>query len=87
LYDGRFGLYRGPKDKTKIVLTVGDYFKRVRDFSNFSNAVWSLVIPWERSVERSFPFPFLQADRACGSLAHGQTDSQLNIIIAMFVHM
>ncbi len=29
-----------------------------------------------------------QADRACGSSAHGQTDSQLKIIIiAMFVHV
>ena len=48
-----------PKIKTKIVLTVGDYFKRVSYLSNFSNAVWLLVIPQERSVERSFPFPFL----------------------------
>jgi hypothetical protein len=34
-----------PKIKTKIVLTVGDYFKRVSYLSNFSNAVWSLAIP------------------------------------------
>jgi hypothetical protein len=34
-----------PKIKTKIVLTVGDYFKRVSYFSNFSNAVWLLAIP------------------------------------------
>ncbi len=25
----------------------------------------------------------LQADRACGSLAHGQTDSQLNILLLL----
>jgi hypothetical protein len=31
-----------PKIKTKIVLTVGDYFKKV---SYFSNAVWLLEIP------------------------------------------
>jgi hypothetical protein len=34
-----------PKIKTKIVLTVGDYFKRVNYLSNFSNAVWLLAIP------------------------------------------
>ncbi len=33
------------KIKTKTVLTVGVYFKRVSYFSNFSNAVWSLAIP------------------------------------------
>jgi hypothetical protein len=31
-----------PKIKMKIVLTVGDYLKRV---SYFSNAVWLLAIP------------------------------------------
>jgi hypothetical protein len=34
-----------PKIKTKIVLTVGVYFKRVSYLSNFSNAVRSLAIP------------------------------------------
>jgi hypothetical protein len=34
-----------PKMKTKIVLTVGDYFKRVSYLFNFSNAVWLLAIP------------------------------------------
>jgi hypothetical protein len=34
-----------PKIKTKIVLTVGDYLKRVSYLSNFANAVWLLVIP------------------------------------------
>jgi hypothetical protein len=34
-----------PKIKTEIVLTVGDYFKRVSYLSNFSNAVWLLAIP------------------------------------------
>jgi hypothetical protein len=34
-----------PKIKTKIVLTVGDYFKRVSYFSNFSNAAQLLAIP------------------------------------------
>jgi hypothetical protein len=44
-----------PKKKMKIVLNVGDHLKKV---SYFSNAVQLLAIPWERSGERSFPFPF-----------------------------
>jgi hypothetical protein len=34
-----------PKIKTKIVVTVGDYLKRVSYISNFSNAVQLLAIP------------------------------------------
>jgi hypothetical protein len=61
-----------PKIKTKIVLTVGDYFKRV---SYFSNAVQLLAIPYERSKERSSPFPFLQKEILLLDYCSLETDS------------
>jgi hypothetical protein len=50
-----------PKMKKKIVLTVGDYFKRVSYLSNFSNAVrcWQFL----RKDQKKDPFPFLSYDR------------------------
>jgi hypothetical protein len=64
-----------PKIKTKIVLTVGDYFKRVSYLSNFSNAVGLLAIPKERSEERSSPFPFLRKEVLSLDYCSLKTDS------------
>ncbi len=65
------------------VLQSWSFLKNIKRFLCNQKLVNNCSIPSTQAERKSTNLSNIQADRACGSSAHGQTDSQLNILLLL----